>query len=68
MVSRMASLKFRCPVTAVDVPVPFSPDPASDPNTYEYVACAACNRSHLVNKSTAKLLGDHDETQQRRFG
>ena len=48
---------FRCPRSAIYVAVPFSPDLASDPNTYEYVACSACSQSHLLNKSTGKLLG-----------
>jgi hypothetical protein len=61
-VSRMASLTFRCALTAAEVPVPFSPDPESDPNTYEYVVCPACSRSHLVNRSTGKLIGDRDDT------
>jgi len=57
----VTKLTFRCPRNGNDVPVPFSPDPTSDPNTYEYVECPACSRSHLVNKSTGRLLGDHKE-------
>jgi hypothetical protein len=54
---KTASFMFRCPRYETCVVVPFSPDPASDPNTYEYVACPACSRSHLLNKSTGMLLG-----------
>lgn len=49
---------FRCPRSATEVWVPFCPDPKGDPNVYEYVACPACKRSHLVNQSTGELLGD----------
>ena len=54
----MTRQTFRCPRNGNEVPVPFSPDPTADPNTYEYVECPACSRSHLVNKSTGRLLGD----------
>ena len=54
----MISSMFRCPRSETYVAVPFSPDPAFDPNTYEYVAYTACGWSHLVNKSTGTLLGD----------
>jgi hypothetical protein len=51
---------FRCPATGMNVPRPFDPDPDADPSAYEYVPCPACLRSHLLNKSTGKLMGQRD--------
>jgi len=53
----MLSLTYRCPRARTDVPVPFSVDPTSDPEVYEHVACPACRRSHLLNKSNGRPLG-----------
>jgi len=36
------------------------PDAAPDyPDSYESVACPACARIHLVNKTTGRTLGDN---------
>lgn len=45
----------------MNVPRPIVPDPAADPNTYEYLPCAACSLSHLFNKSTGRLMGEADK-------
>ncbi len=45
----------------MNVPRPFAPDPAADPDIYEYVPCSACGLAHLMNKSTAKLIGETEE-------
>jgi hypothetical protein len=39
-------------------PEAICPGPAADPNTYEYVLCAARSLSHLFNKSTGRLMGE----------
>ncbi len=36
------------------------PDVAPSPDSYESVKCAACGGIHLINKTTGKLLGDHE--------
>jgi len=35
--------------------------PAADSTIYEYVPCSACGLSHLVNKSTGKLIGEKEK-------
>lgn len=57
----MPSTTFRCPKTGLVVPRPFAPDPTADPDVHEYVRCPACGLSHLVNKSTARLIGEREE-------
>ena len=52
---------FRCPNTGMNVPRPFAADPDADPSSYELVPCPACLRSHLMNKSTGKLIRERDE-------
>jgi hypothetical protein len=45
----------------MNVPRPFAPEPAADPNIYESVPCPACGLSHLGNKSTGKLIGEKEK-------
>jgi hypothetical protein len=49
---------FRCPKTGLNVPRPFVPDSDANPNFYEHVPCPACGQSHLMHKSTGKLIGE----------
>jgi hypothetical protein len=49
----------------MNVARPFAPDPAADPAAYEYVPCPACGLSHLVNKSSGKLVGESSEVSAR---
>ena len=55
----MAKLIFRCVQTGMNVQV-WLPDeaPPDRADSYESVACPACTRLHLVNKTTGKMLGD----------
>jgi hypothetical protein len=52
---------FRCPKTGLNVPRPFVPDSDANPNFYEHVPCPACGQSHLMHKSTGKLIGEPRE-------
>lgn len=56
----MVTLMYRCPRTGMNVPLPFALEPASTDKAQEYesVSCPACARSHLISKSTGKLLSD----------
>jgi len=53
---RTSDSTFQCPRTGLNVQRPFAPNPEADPDAYEYVPCPACGLSHLVNKSTGKLI------------
>lgn len=35
--------------------------PTDHADSYELVACPACTRIHLINKTTGKMLGDNEK-------
>jgi hypothetical protein len=54
----MGSFIYRCPATGQDVQARIADDaPANEANVYETVKCLACTRTHLINKSTGRVLG-----------
>jgi hypothetical protein len=58
----MATVIFRCPTTGKNVQAWFADEVSADNGeSYESVTCHACNRTHFVNRSTGKTLGDVDE-------
>jgi hypothetical protein len=58
----MATLVYRCPITGMNVQGWFAGDPSGDDvEVYETVTCLACTRVHLINRSTGRVLGSHDE-------
>ncbi len=50
----MIAVVYRCPTTGLSIDHWF--EPADKPETYEGVTCRACNRVHLVNVSTGRVL------------
>jgi hypothetical protein len=60
--STMPDSTFRCPHTGMNVQRTFTPDPAADPDIYEYVPCPACGLHHFANKSTGMLIGERERT------
>jgi len=55
----MENLTFRCSQTGSNVQLPLSDSPSTDSaDSYEAVACPACGRVHLVNKTTGKMLSE----------
>jgi hypothetical protein len=53
---------FRCPITASDVQGFLVEEPPSDdPNSYTSVGCLACGQMHLVNFTTGRTVGKHDD-------
>jgi hypothetical protein len=57
----MASPTFRCPRSGEDVPRPFAADPAADADLFVSLPCPACGLSHLLNKSTGRLMGEEED-------
>jgi hypothetical protein len=52
---------FRCPQTGFNVQHRWPDEEKSDDDkVYETVACPACTRMHLINKSTRKPLDYKD--------
>jgi hypothetical protein len=53
------SALYRCPTTGltVDEWVADVMSEDKDANLYDVITCRACNRIHLVNLSTGKVLG-----------
>ncbi|MGB7834667.1 MAG: hypothetical protein WBL84_20905 [Xanthobacteraceae bacterium] len=59
----MATFLYRCPTTGRNVQGWVAEEVNSDngDNVYETLLCLACNRHHVVNPSTGKVLGaDND--------
>jgi hypothetical protein len=57
----MVDFVFRCPQTGFNVQHRWPDEEKSDDDeVYETVACPACTRMHLINKSTGKPLGYKD--------
>ena len=59
----MVTFLYRCPTTGRNVQGWIAEEVNSDngDNVYETLLCLACNRHHVVNPSTGKVLGaDND--------
>ena len=58
----MATVVFLCPNVGVHVQGWFAGDGTADNDqSYESVACLACQQLHFVNKATGKVLGAGDD-------
>jgi hypothetical protein len=55
----MPPFLYRCPTTGYRVQGFVAEEVPAD--TYEPVTCTACQRVHLVNPATGKVLGERDE-------
>jgi hypothetical protein len=58
----MATFLYRCPTTGRNVQGWLADDPNENEgeSTFETVTCLACNRTHLANPLTGKVLGAED--------
>jgi hypothetical protein len=54
---------FKCPHTGMNVQHRLATEAESDHQhvSYETVVCKACSRLHFINRSTGKVLGQHDD-------
>lgn len=50
----MIPVLYRCPTTGLSID--HWCEPADKPETYEAVICRACNRVHVVNLASGRLL------------
>jgi hypothetical protein len=59
----MATFVYQCPTTGLKVQGWVADDVTSENDAERYVAllCLACQGSHLVNPTTAKVLGVEEE-------
>ena len=57
----MAPFLFRCPNTGHRVQGFIAEDVSDDLEGYKAITCLACQRTHLVNPTTGKVLGVDDE-------
>jgi len=59
----MTPFVFRCPTTGQNVQGQTYAEPPAEgqPKVYEVVTCLACQRSHLVNPHTGKLLSEESK-------
>ena len=56
----MGDFVFRCPNTGFHIQA-WSDDDSDSPEFYEAVSCTGCNRTHLVNPTTGRVLGKKEE-------
>lgn len=56
----MASFIYRCPNTGLYAHA-WTDGADNNDQTYEAVICAACQRPHLINTKTGKLVGDDED-------
>ena len=60
----MAAFLYRCPNTGFRVQG-YAPEQTSDDdNIYESVTCLACQRVHLVNAATGRVMGEEEEEEE----
>jgi hypothetical protein len=59
--STMAAVLFLCPSTGYRVQGWLADNGSDDSDAYQSVTCLACQRVHLVNLATGKVLGAEDE-------
>jgi hypothetical protein len=57
----MPPFLYRCPNTGYRVQGLVAEDVSEDPESYEAVTCTACQRVHLVNPTSGKVLGAEEE-------
>ena len=57
----MPPFLYRCPNTGYRVQGLVADDVSQDPARYEVVTCTACQRVHLVNPTSGKVLGAEEE-------
>ncbi len=52
---------YRCPNTGYRVQGFTAEEVSEDTDTYQTITCLMCQRVHLVNPATGKVLGEEDE-------
>jgi hypothetical protein len=57
----VAPFLYRCPNTGYRVQGFIAEDVSDDLEGYKAITCLACQRTHLVNPTTGKILGEDDE-------
>lgn len=57
----MPPFLYRCPNTGLRVQGFVAEDVPDDADSYETITCLACQRVHLVNPVSGKVLGNEDE-------
>ena len=49
---------YRCPNTGYRVQGFVADETSDDPESYEAITCIVCQRVHLVNPTTGKVVGE----------
>jgi hypothetical protein len=57
----MTPFLYCCPNTGYRVQGFVAEDVSDDPENYQTITCLACQRVHLVNPTTGKVLGEDDD-------
>ena len=57
----MAAVMFLCPTTGLHVHEWFDDDLPTEGEVYEPVTCLACQRVHLIDPKSGKVLGASEE-------
>jgi len=57
----MAGITFRCPNTGSYVDAWIEGEDSEADHSYEALTCVACQRVHLVNPKSGRVIGNDDE-------
>ena len=60
MIAAMATLVYRCPDTGFRVQGYTSEQTSDDYDTWEALTCLVCQRVHLVNPATGRVMGEDE--------
>jgi hypothetical protein len=56
----MPAFLYRCPNTGYRVQAFVAEDASDDSEDYQAITCTLCQRVHLVNPTTGKVLGEDE--------
>jgi len=56
----MPTFLYRCPNTGYRVQGFVAEETSEDSKSYEAITCIACQRVHLINPTTGKVVGEEE--------
>jgi hypothetical protein len=60
LLASMSTFLYRCPNTGYRVQGLVAEETSDDSESYEAITCIVCQRVHLVNPRTGKVVGERE--------